>query len=665
MTLTDLLDMLSGVKQVGTGYMALCPSHPDEKASLHVTSNGKGLALKCHAGCDTSDILDSLDLEWDDLFFAEKEANGTRKEIINTYDYTDEKGQLLYQVVRYHPKEFRQRRPDGNGGWTWSVKNTRKVPYMLHELIEFPDSPIFIVEGEKDVHALRPHGYIATTNAGGAGKWQEDWTPIFKGRRVYLIPDNDEPGVQHMNKVGLTLSTVADVRIVTLVGAKDTAEFLQLHKDIKKFEEAVELAVPFAEQEEEQEEGDQDIVFPPAPIYEGLLGQFIKLIEPHTEADPIAIFMELLVAAGNHLNTGPHFLIEATKHHANLFIAICGVTAVGRKGTAHDWMESIFEKFNDGYVDNCLYSGLASGEGLIHAVRDPITKPDKKDPEKQVVIDDGVTDKRKLFFESELAGRTFTAMAREGSTLSSVLRQAWDGKNLNVATKQNSERATKPHISVIGHTTFRELVSVMRTQDIDGGTANRFLYFRVNRSKRLPRPTYPDQLKLDRLTNTLRNALAEGRKLNLVELSPAAEEQWDKLYNQVDDELLGEETAYVPFLSRALPQIKRMAMILSIIEGHRQITPEALQQATGLYEYSRASVSYMFGMTNVHLTPDEERLYTHLEKYGPAQPKDLKNELKWSGKKVAYVAAQLLKKRMIREEKIPDTGGRPGRKLSV
>ena len=89
-------------------------------------------------------------------------------QIVATYDYTDEHGELMYQVLRYDPKAFWQRRPDGNGGWIWSV-GERRVPYRWQDLKKFPDATVFVCEGEKDANRLTNLGHTATTAASGIG----------------------------------------------------------------------------------------------------------------------------------------------------------------------------------------------------------------------------------------------------------------------------------------------------------------------------------------------------------------------------------------------------------------------------------------------------------------------------------------------------------------
>jgi hypothetical protein len=160
--------------------------------------------------------------------------------MVATYDYVDENGELLLQVCRFDPKDFRQRRRDPHkAGWTWSVKGVRQVPYRLPELIQAIalDKMVCIVEGEKDVDALWRIGVPATCNAGGAGKWSATLNDHFRGADVLIVPDHDPrtrdpttgelrfhldgrpilPGQDHAQDVARHLSGVAArVRVIDL-----------------------------------------------------------------------------------------------------------------------------------------------------------------------------------------------------------------------------------------------------------------------------------------------------------------------------------------------------------------------------------------------------------------------------------------------------------------
>ena len=148
-------------------------------------------------------------------------GGGTAFNIIETYDYRNEAGELLYQVCRLQPKDFRQRKPNGRGGWTWKLGDVRRVLYRLPELIEAVASGylIFIAEGEGKVDALRELGLAATGAPGGAGKWRPEFGEHFRGADVVLLPDNDEPGWKHVHEVGAALAGIAArTRVLVLPG---------------------------------------------------------------------------------------------------------------------------------------------------------------------------------------------------------------------------------------------------------------------------------------------------------------------------------------------------------------------------------------------------------------------------------------------------------------
>lgn len=214
---TDLvLSRLEGVKRVGErSFMAKCPSHADGTASLGVKEGDDGRCLlRCHAGCTAESIVENVELAMSDLF-PEKDARGSS--IVAKYDYRDETGKLLYQVVRMVPKTFRQRQPDGNG-WKWTMEGARRVPYRLPELLKSDKAKwCAVVEGEKDADALATWGIAATTNVGGAGKWRDEYGQFFRGRVVVVFPDNDQAGSAHAAHVAKCLAGVAAaVKIVQL-----------------------------------------------------------------------------------------------------------------------------------------------------------------------------------------------------------------------------------------------------------------------------------------------------------------------------------------------------------------------------------------------------------------------------------------------------------------
>lgn len=210
-----------GARRVGSSWMAKCPAHNDRNPSLAIRESDGKILLRCHAGCSQHDVIDAMKA----LGLWELERTEPSR-IVATYDYTDEHGALLYQVVRYEPKGFKQRRPDGYGGWIWK-KHPRQVLYHLPEVLEAPI--VFVVEGERDVETLREYGFVATTNAGGAkAPWLDCYTTALAGREVIVIPDNDAPGKARGAQIARALiGKAARLLAGELDGAKDISEWFE------------------------------------------------------------------------------------------------------------------------------------------------------------------------------------------------------------------------------------------------------------------------------------------------------------------------------------------------------------------------------------------------------------------------------------------------------
>jgi 5S rRNA maturation endonuclease (ribonuclease M5) len=152
-----------------------------------------------------------------------KNGGAAKFTIIATYDYVDESGALLFQVVRLAPKDFRQRRPNGKDGWTWSLGKTRRVLYRLPDVRDAvaDDRLVVIVEGEKDADNLSKLGVTATCNVGGANKWRAEYTESLRDTDVVIIGDNDDAGRAHVAHVASSLHGIARrVRVLDLAKAR-------------------------------------------------------------------------------------------------------------------------------------------------------------------------------------------------------------------------------------------------------------------------------------------------------------------------------------------------------------------------------------------------------------------------------------------------------------
>jgi biotin operon repressor len=237
---------LGGASKSGDQWSCRCPAHDDKRASLSITEKQDGkLLVHCHAGCDQALVVSELKSHglWtsarpgpEALVPPPVQINlGAGKgQIAATYDYLNEDGELLYQAVRYEPKDFRQRAPNGHGGWTWSIKGVPRTLYRLPEVLVAvaEGRTVYICEGEKDVEAARALGLTATCNAMGAdngtgNKWLSEFGEIFRDADVVVIPDQDDAGIRHAEWVISTLQGKAkSVRVANPASGKDLSDWI-------------------------------------------------------------------------------------------------------------------------------------------------------------------------------------------------------------------------------------------------------------------------------------------------------------------------------------------------------------------------------------------------------------------------------------------------------
>ena len=326
----------------------------------------------------------------------------------------------------------------------------------------------------------------------------------------------------------------------------------------------------------------------------------MSTIDPHTESDPAALLVQFLVCYGNRIGRTLHFRAEGSQHFCNLFACLIGDTSKGRKGSSFANLIRLFRlvRTTDAQsFDERQTTGLASGEGLIHAIRDPV---EKQEPIKEkgivtgyqsVVVDQGESDKRLLVFESEFAS-PLKVMAREGNTLSPVLRQAWDGGTLQNLTKNASEKATEPHVSVIGHITCTELQQRLNATEQTNGFGNRVLWVPVSRSKYLPDGGCLTDSNLVPLVSELESAINFASTPLELKRDKEAKELWHHIYPELSQ---GRPGLVGGLLGRAEAQVMRIACIYAGLDQSRFITPDHLRAALAVWEYCESGVRYVFG----------------------------------------------------------------------
>ncbi len=312
-----------------------------------------------------------------------------------------------------------------------------------------------------------------------------------------------------------------------------------------------------------------------AALY-GLAGEIVDTIGPQSESDPAALLVQLLVAFGNVIGRRPHWKVEATRHNLNLFTVLVGNTSKGRKGTAWGQIRALIEATDPSWGE-CRQTGLSSGEGLIHAVRDEAD----------------IIDKRLLVVESEFAS-TLRVLARDGNTLSGTMRQAWDGDPLQNMTKQSGEKATDAHISIVGHICKDELRSELTRTDEGNGFANRILWVCSQRSKFLPDGGHVPDTELQCLVERLKGALEFALSLGDFELrrDDTASAYWHQIYPHLSADKPG---LFGAVTSRAEAQVMRLACVYALLDQSPEVCIEHLLAAEAVWKYCEASAQFIFG----------------------------------------------------------------------
>ena len=245
MKLTEILPRFSGVRKTSNGFMTRCPSHDDKHQSLALAEGDGRIVLNCFAGCTADAVISKVGLRWSDLFDKgitkpSRQSLGERygrpvggypagyapapdRQIQQIYRYENEKGELLYENVRYFPKDFRQRHFDARGAAVWNLEGVRKVPYRLPQLLACirQVADIFLCEGEKDTDAVRELGLTATN----LKNWEEGFNVFVRDAHVIILQDHDMPGVQHAEKAARIISqAAASVKILDVFAEREMAE---------------------------------------------------------------------------------------------------------------------------------------------------------------------------------------------------------------------------------------------------------------------------------------------------------------------------------------------------------------------------------------------------------------------------------------------------------
>jgi hypothetical protein len=346
--------------------------------------------------------------------------------------------------------------------------------------------------------------------------------------------------------------------------------------------------------DDESETKIEPFPVPHQKCFDGLAGEFVSIIAPHSEGDEISLLIQFLVFFGAIIGRNAHFKVEADKHYTNLFAILVGNTGAGRKGTSFGRVREAFRGLDEHFDKNCIVSGLASGEGLIYHVRDAVeeTKINKKTGVAETVITDlGLTDKRLFVYEGEFA-QVLRVQKRETNTLSAVLRNFWDTGTHRNMSKNSPLRTTNAHVSITGHITKTELLACLEEIEAANGGLNRYLFVCVRRSKLLPLGGDLSPHALTNLRLKLKDRIEFARNVDQINFTPDAEELWINEYERLETSRIG----YLGKVTqRASPYVLRLACIFALLDEQNLINRKHLESALAVWKYCEDSARYIFG----------------------------------------------------------------------
>jgi hypothetical protein len=310
--------------------------------------------------------------------------------------------------------------------------------------------------------------------------------------------------------------------------------------------------------------------------YHGLAGDFVRLTLPQTEADPVALLVSFLIIAGVFLCGRGYAVACGATHRPNVFGIFAGDTGQGRKGTAVGHALRVASLVDPEFDGLRVIRGLTSGEGLIKKMQDKASR---------LVLDD----RRFLCVLSEFGG-LLEVMTRQGNTLSYCLRQAWDGEPLAVSTRKDPLEVEDYQLSLIGQVTPKELLNGLSKVSYVNGFANRFLFFRVHRSKYLPEGG--NAINYSDIAARLREMASGVGEPLIMERTEAARLLWEEHYKRLSTP---EDTLKGALSSRAEAHCLRLSVLYALLDKSSVVDVPHLRAALALWEYSGASITEIFG----------------------------------------------------------------------
>jgi hypothetical protein len=605
-SIEDLLGRLKGVepafhtKPEGP-WTAFCPSHNDQyKRSLSVAVTPNRFLLRCFAGCKVIEqIVPALQIRPADLFnlngqppAGDKRAD---RRIVATYAYEDERGTLLYQVVRYEPKDFRPRRPDGTGGWIWDLKDVRRVVYRLPELAE--QRRVVWVEGEKDVDRLWSLHIAATTSPSGASSWRDEYAEQIRAagvEEVVSIPDHDAPGRAYAAKVATALQRLGSrVRLLALPGLAehgDVSDWLDAGHEASELRRLLDQAPSFTARGGQSEAPSvPPSIAPSAPLRlpGGFIGRYVEAALQRTDAPAEA---HALTAVGVlSALAGPRVRLPLAYRSDGVRLGIWTMNVVdstsGRKSTVLEFGIDVLRQV---LGELAILPWKGSPEALIQAMaaRDHATS---------------------VFARDEYSG-LLAQMKKGGYTagLAQDFIRAYDGLPIIMArtAKMNrksgermddTDRVKEPYLVKLCAATRTAFIETATIEDVLDGLLARFVFTSGSAEERRAQPmTSAIEEAWRAVVDLARDFHDRAGELLHVTLPDAVLDQAWELERRYKDAALEHPRpdAARPAMKRLAETVLKVAALLAIDrarEGSATVTPEDFEAAVALGECWQAT----------------------------------------------------------------------------
>lgn len=311
---------------------------------------------------------------------------------------------------------------------------------------------------------------------------------------------------------------------------------------------------------------------PDPKAFYGRAGWIIEQLRSHTEADPMALLVDLITSFGAAVGPGPYIRIDGANHYPRVYTVVVGATSRSRKGTSRGVIREVMRAADRRFGADCEISGLSTGEGLIEAL--------------------AKREDRRLFVHEPEFSRVLRVSARDANTLADVLRDLWDRTSASVLTRGNPLRIEGKLVSILAHITVEELRERLTSLEVANGFGNRFLFVWATRRRKLAMGNSLSVELIEECGRQLRTVLLRARTRTEITWAMDAEEPWTKFYESLPDDVTG---VVGGLTARAEAHVLRLALLFALLDGEEQIRAAHVEAAIAVWDYCERSIKRIFG----------------------------------------------------------------------